>query len=42
MSKTKNLAAKALSDPFFRKRIVKIKKGKGSYDRKKLKKVLET
>lgn len=29
-----NLAAKALSNPMFKQRVVKSKKGKGSYNRK--------
>jgi stalled ribosome alternative rescue factor ArfA len=30
----RNLYAKALANPCFRKRIVRARKGKGSYDRK--------
>ena len=35
MSSKVNLAAIALKSPLFRKRVIRSKKGRGSYDRKK-------
>jgi stalled ribosome alternative rescue factor ArfA len=35
MSSKVNVAAIALKSPLFRKRVVRSRKGKGSYDRKK-------
>ncbi|MDA7573651.1 alternative ribosome rescue factor ArfA [Candidatus Pelagibacter sp.] len=37
MNKKKNLIAKSLKDPRFKQKVVKPKKGKGSFNRKKLK-----
>ena len=37
--KTRNWMAKALANPLFKNRIVAAKKGRGSYNRQKLKKV---
>tara|TARA_B110000027_G_C15904958_1_gene205735 strand:- start:22 stop:147 length:126 start_codon:yes stop_codon:yes gene_type:complete len=37
LNKKKNFAAKSLSNPNFKQRVVKPKKGKGSFKRKKIK-----
>ena len=37
LNKKKNLAAKTLKDPKFKQRIVRSKKGKGSFKRTKIK-----
>jgi stalled ribosome alternative rescue factor ArfA len=39
LNKKKNFIAKSLKDPKFNQRIVKPKKGKGSFKRKKIKSV---